>query len=388
MEAKGRLYSRREMLAVLAPLLAVPLLGASGCQFSSLLSGAKEGAGFPDDYAIAVVKSNVTNISTYIEYYDSSLNLIAKLEYPYSTLENSWGKPERSGTEVLLCNQGIEGFRTSTTVVAIDTLTGKVCEYDTGITALKGCTATEHYVYATRNLNMSSPIVRIDRQTGERIEAEYPGVLRPFAYEDRLYAFNNHVPGKDDRFSLLVLDEELALQDTIDFGDDSGIVQATGFIEDRLYVVYALGADSLEWADTIWYLSYYSPADHKVHGLYEAKGMRLGFAISKGNTLFVLSSANVLGGPRNKVLTIDANDGALLAETPLIFEPKFIHINNEQLFVAGYDDDMNGTGRMAMALAAFDITEEGLTETEKVFLNHSEKDRPGRYYLCGLFGEI
>jgi hypothetical protein len=383
--ATGRLYSRRAALAALAPLLAVPLLGASGCRFSSLLSGAKDGAGFPDAYAVAVVKSNVSNISTFIEYYDGSLGLVAKLEYPYATLENTWGKPERSGNEVFLCNQGVEGFRTSTTVVGIDTLTGKVHEYDMGINVLQGCTATERYVYATRNLNMNSTIARVNRQTGERIQAQYPGVLRPYVYKDRVYAFNNHASDKDDRFSLLILDEELALQSAIDYGADSYIVQATGFVDKKLYLVYSSENGSTEWADKSWLLSCFSPIDNQIDTLYESKGMRLGRIATHINTLFVLGSANVLGGPRNKVLAIDSKSGETVAEQPLTFEPEHLYVSGDTLYVAGYDDDVNGTGRMAMALAAFDIAEKSLSETGKVFLKNSEADRPGRYYLCGLF---
>ncbi|MDR1015604.1 MAG: hypothetical protein LBL86_11615 [Coriobacteriales bacterium] len=385
--AGGRPCSRREALAVLAPLLAVPLLGASGCRFSSLVSGAKDGVGFPGDYAVAVVKSNVSNISTYIECYDGALDLVAKLEYPYSTLENSWGRPERSGGEVLLCNQGVEGFRTSTTVVGIDTLTGRVREYDTGISALKGCTATERYVYATRNLNLSAPIARVDRRTGERVQAEYPGLLYPLAYGEKVYAFNDFIPGKKDQSFLLTLSEDLELLDSIDFGSVSKVPQVTGFIDDRLYFVMTQDTDDIEWADIVWHLNYYSPEGGQMHQVTEARGMRLGRIAAHADTLFVLGSANVSGGPRNKVLAVDARSGETVAEQPLSFEPKHLLVVGDALYVAGYDDDVNGTGRMAMALVAFDVAEGGLTETGKVFLENSEKDRPGRYYLTGLFAE-
>jgi DNA-binding beta-propeller fold protein YncE len=385
--AGGGLYSRREALAVLAPLLAVPLLGASGCRFSSLLSGAKDGVGFPGDYAVAVVKSNVSNISTYIEYYDASLELAAKLEYPYSTLENSWGRPERSGSEVFLCNQGVEGLRTSTTVVGIDTTTGRVREYDTGIRALQGCTATERYVYATRNLNLSAPIARVDRQTGERVQAEYPGLLYPFAYGGRVYAFNTDVPGRGRRAALLTLGEDLGLLDSIDFGSGSRVPQATGFMGDNLYFVMTKNADEVEWKDKVWSLCRFLPADSDVSEIMKVTGMRLGLVASKGDALFVLGSANVLGGPRNKVLVVDSRSGEAVAEQPLTFEPEHLLVSDNALYVAGYDDDVNGTGRQAMALAAFDIAEGGLTETGKVFLANSEKDRPGRYYLTGLFAK-
>ena len=143
----------------LLALLSFALL-FSGCQFSGTAT-----ENYNSEYAIAVVKSNDSNISTFIEYYDKDLNQVNKLEYPYSTLENTWGKPERSGDEVFLAAQGIGGLRNSPIVVGLDTKTGAVHEYDTGMTVLKNSTANERYVFASNFLNGKAKLVRIDKAT-------------------------------------------------------------------------------------------------------------------------------------------------------------------------------------------------------------------------------
>jgi hypothetical protein len=383
----GKALTRREFAKVAGVVGVSAVCGAAfdalaGCQGAAPLSPAARGEGYTTDYSIAVVKSNVISESTFVEYYDESLSLVNKLEYPYSTLENSWGKPERFGDEVYLANQGVEGIRQATTVVGINTKTGAVREYDAGIRALKNCTANENYVFASRNLNAKSDIVRIDKQTGERHTANYPGLLYPFAYEDKIYAFNTDVVGKLNQTALLILDEDLELLNTIEFGENSHLPQATGFIGDRLWFVLAYEASNATWADTSWNICSLLHNTPNVETIATETGKRLGNIALLGDALCVLISADIAAESRNNILLRDSYSGNFISEYPLAYEPKFVHQHNGTIFAAGYDDKVAHD----LMLGAYKMNADGvLFQTNEVHTANHESDRQGRYYLTGLF---
>lgn len=374
------LYTRRAFAGLSTVALATVSL--SGCTLLRKLA-VSDGQGYLLDYAIAVVKSNVIIESTFIEYYDESLALINKIEYPYSTLENTWGKPERSGDEVLLAAQGIEGIRRSKVVVGLNTTTGAITEYDVGIGILKNCTANERFVYASRNLNASSAIARVDRQTGEKLRRDYPGLLYPYAWGDKVYAFNSHRPGEPKGAHLLVLDEALDLLETIDFDDRPTIVQITGFIDGRLYFVFVPGEDTdADWAVTRRNLRYLTPEDNKVHDVITLVGKRLGYVAVRGTTLYVLVNADVTGGSRNKIVAIDAQKGIVTGEFALSYEPSYLYLKGDVLYVTGYDDEVG----YDLVLGAYELGSTGdISPVGEVHFENHEEGRKGRFYLTGLF---
>jgi len=349
------------------------------CADRSVLSG----QGYTTDYAVAVIKTNVSNPVTFIEYYDEGLNLVNKLEYPYATLENSWGNAEYFEGTVYLAAQGIEGFRNGDTVVALDTETGIVTEYDSGIGAPQSVTANEQYVFAV-NQGQTTNLSRIDKVTSEVLSARPPGLLHPFAYEDRLYILNQlfKTTTSPTRASLLIFNaEDLSTVGSIDLGDNMVHAQTIGFIDERLFFITSISDDSVKWVDKEWYINYYSPTDNTIHEVASITGMRLNYLVVHDDTLYVLGTASVVGDSRNKILAIDFATGAVFEDYPLTYEPEYICTRDGVLYVTGYDDN----DIPDLVLGAYAIEEDGLRMLNEVHFANHEQGQSGRYYLSGLF---
>ncbi|MDR3053693.1 MAG: hypothetical protein LBU48_07530, partial [Coriobacteriales bacterium] len=188
---------------------------------------------------------------------------------------------------------------------------------------------------------------------------------------------NTDVPGKPNEASLLILNEDLELLETIEFGEYSYLPQITGFIGDRLYFSASFGDDGIGNSTTNQ-LRYFSISDSELHTIWESEWL-LGYATIYRETLFVAR------GYENIIYEIDATTGTLKAEHALSYEPDYFYVSNDILYVAGYDYNVNGRQQTAMVLAAYALHDSELTLLNKIYLTDGEPGRPGRYYLTGLF---
>jgi hypothetical protein len=369
--ASGMTINRRQFIAMTL------VAGASTLPLASCKRSQLEGAEarYNPDYAVAVIQTNRQTPSTFIDYYDENLDLVASLEYPYMMVQSPWGKPEFYGGYVYMTPQGATSGSSAAPVVALELATGEVKELDADGGA-SNVTANERYVFAAAFGGMG----RIDKETGEVLSIEQSGYLFPFAYENNVYVFNSMRPDDYAHAWLYVMDESLNILDTIDFGPDSYVTQPTGFIGDRLYFASIFGDDEIPWEDKVWNLSYYSLKDAEVHTLMSVRGMRLEFVESIRERLYVMATGDIAGDSLNKILVVNEKTGDIESECRLgSFVPQYLLTRDGVLYIGGTEME-----ERTHALRSYVPDGTGLKETGMVVLDRYSSSS-NSYYVGGLF---
>jgi hypothetical protein len=228
---------------LVAVFLAALSLSLTACSCSLFFNYASLADDYDPNYAVAVVQTSRQASSTFIDYYDESLELVVSIEYPYMLMQSPWGKPEIYDSTVYMTplKSAANPFG-DCGVFALDLKTGEVQELDAD-GGVSNVTANERYVFAAAFGGMG----RIDRETGAVLSIEQPGYLFPFAREDRVYVFNNQRPKDYQHGWLFIMDEDLEILETIDFGAPTAIPQTCGFIGDRLYFVFVADDSDMPW---------------------------------------------------------------------------------------------------------------------------------------------
>jgi hypothetical protein len=350
-------------------------LSLVGCSY---FSGTRTGEGYNPDYAVAVILTNRQTPSTFINYYDKDLNLVASLEYPYKMIQSPWGKPEVYDATVYLTPQGTALNPTSSVVAALDLATGKIKDLDAD-GGVSNVTANERYIFGAASGGMG----RIDKETGKVVSIQQPGYLFPFAHEDKVYVFNDQRPEDFNHGWLFVMSEDLEVLETIDFGAESALPQTCGFIGDRLYfILVAKNLDNIPWEDLEWGLCYYSTEDSKVHTLTTVQGMRLEFVESIGSKLYVIATGDTTGDTLNKILIIDEKTGVIEGECKMgSFVPQYLLAKDNILYVGGTE----GEDR-THELRSYVPDSLGLREVGSIPLTSYDTSTI-RYYIGGLFAQ-
>lgn len=347
-----------------------------GCSPSAIVNGATAGNGYPSDYTVAVIQTTRQMASTYIDYYDENLNLITSLEYPYKTTQSPWGKPCIYDGKVYMTPQGTGLALTTSVVAELDLNTGKVHELDAdgGVTNVS---ANDDYIFAAARGGMG----RIDKTTGEVLSIDQPGRMFPFAYEDRVYAFNDERElGVDENSHLLIYSEDMELLEDIDFGSGAHIPTPSGFIEDKLYFVSAYDDGSTPWEDIEWNLSYYSVSDAQIHVVTTVTGMSIDYVESIGDKLYVRAVGDTSGDIADKILVINKETGNIDGVCPMEdFVPQYLYVVNNVLYVGGANFDRSHS------LRSYIPDGEDLRQSGEILLSSHTTDGSARYYIGGLF---
>jgi hypothetical protein len=188
---------------------------------------AVRGAGYTDDYEIALILTDTRSYSTFIEYYDDELELVNALQYPYSSMENSWGEPMCYGNAMYIIPQGL-GYKLDARLViglAPDKCRLLVLGEDLrlrqtiGIDGYSGIYSSDLigdnlYFQATREDSFSETgwghglfvFSWKDRQTRQVLESDFL-IKSVVAADDYLYALQFD-PNIDEADKLIILDKE------------------------------------------------------------------------------------------------------------------------------------------------------------------------------------
>ena len=347
-------------------------LGIVSCSDRSAL----EGRGFNPDFAIAVIMTSDQKPLTYIDYYDEDLNLLASLEYPYLSARSPWGLPAIHDGVVFMTPRGKSILPNSSFVAALDMATGEVTEYDAD-GGVSNVAANDRYIFAAAQGGFG----RIDRESGEVLSVDLDGRVFPFAYEDRLYVFNDmqNLPDEDDTKLLIYDVESLELIEEIFFGPQTAVYPITGFIGNRLYFIFAPDRDATSSTGLRNYLSFYSVEDAQIHDLLTDSGMRLYYVASIEGLLFVLateiqSEDNIF----QRLLIVDAETGEIKSVYPFDYFPLFILSSGNTLYIGGVNQNY------ASIIHSYIPDGDSILETGSIELViHDVKG--ARYGIGGLF---
>jgi hypothetical protein len=300
---------------------------------------AVRGAGYTDDYEIAVIRTDIHRYSTFIEYYDGELELVNKLEYPYASMENSWGKPMCYGNVMYVIPQGLGNSLNARLVVGLDMETGAVREYKVDLPYLKNLAVNEKYIFVSNNQNGTSKIVRVDKESGETASTEFDGLVPSLAAKgDEVIALHADWGKSLDERRILVLGEDLRLRQTVAI-EECKSVGTSDLIDDRLYFG-SPREDSFSETGWNYSLLYFSLEDRQICQV-ASSDFKFHAAAAIGGDLYVLQfDPNV--DEANKIIILDKGTGAYKNEYLLNYKPQFVYCKDGALFVSGDDKNVGG----------------------------------------------
>jgi len=176
---------------------------------------------YDGSYAVAVILTNPDSDFTYIEYFDSELNLVNTIRYPYSQLHSGSAlKPPSLGDVVYVIPTTLMGLPGNSMVVSIDLATGSITVYRVDLAAIDGLAVGDDYLLAVSYNEPGVRGARIDLASGEVVYlVDEPWLLGNLLTEaGRLYSIRADI-GLDNTgivMSLWLIDEQLATVDQVD----------------------------------------------------------------------------------------------------------------------------------------------------------------------------
>ena len=190
---------------------------------------------YSPDYAVAVIRTSSYEHSSFIDYYDGSLKLVASVAYPYAGLDISYnGQTSISNGKVFLVPRGLAHKENDRKVISIDFETGKVREYGVDLVSIDFIAVDQRYLYASNNLNGVGHIARVDIETGDVIYADI-GRSAWDLYADGTHLFvfwrdydrpANITESGISHYYLSRLGTDLNVLETLELTDDIGVNDA------------------------------------------------------------------------------------------------------------------------------------------------------------------
>jgi len=274
---------------------------------------------------------------TYIDYYDEDLNLLASLTYPYLKARSPWGLPAIHDGVVFMTPQSKSYLPNASFVAALNMATGEVTEYDAD-GGVSNVAANDRYIFAAARGGMG----RIDRESGEVLSVDLDGRVWPFAYEDRLYVFNDRQnPPDEDEMKLLIYDvESMELIEEILLGPEARVYPVTGFIDDRLYFAISQNRNVITSIGVTTDLCFYSAEDAQIYNFVTDAGMQLDRTASIDRRLYVLATENRSeSNVFQNLLIVDGETGEVKSVYPIDYSPLFILSSGNTLYIGGVNQN-------------------------------------------------
>jgi len=336
---------------------------------------------YPEDYAVAVVRTTEYFESSFIEFYDDDLNLIACIEYPYADLENR-GEPVRTSQGVVyIAHRGKAFERQGNGVVGISLATGEATEYQLE-TPVAAAEATDDYIFGIVDAVTTSYITRIDKNTGEQTVK---------AFEDCMFGFSAVGHGllliADDPLTgevgdLLVLDESLEEIDRFNLGSLGVCHRIFAPIDNKFYFEASkYDPESGTYAST---LNYYSLSDEQIHTVVSDYSYQTLSVLSHDSYLLVTQFDRNIDSA-NKILILDRETHEVVSIFSLPCFPEFVELRGDSLYISGWYRDAGQTN----SLNKYRVEDAEVIKLDETQIS-TELDELGTkqgsgYFVTGLF---
>jgi hypothetical protein len=369
--------NRRQFVAMAllvgATATALPL---ASCKKSQLEEAQSQ---YDTDYALAIIKTTQSKRSSYIEYYDESLNLVRSIWYPYAYLHlGSLGNTTSLyDNELYLIPQGLMGQQDDRKLISFDLQSGKVREYRVDQVALDGVAVDDEYCYVTSDLNMEGHISRVDKVSGEVVYLDMSGVLAGeiVALKDRFYVFCLDIAASPDVVYLSTYNRNLELLDTINLTSLADITISsvpTTVYDGRFYFVSSIQPikDGQPFLTSIYS---FSIQDSKLE-LFCKPQYEISTVLLEGDKLFVFCSPTIATDDFY-IEIYDSVSGELLKSMHVDYAPTHGLFRDGALFVRG------SYGIVKYRLDGLDLIEEARTPLG----SYGSADDPSFHYISGMF---
>lgn len=153
-------------MVVQALVLLVLLLGASGCVVCTDAVDSRN-VYIADHAEIGIIETRSNIDKSRIVLYDKDLNEIGSVPLDIAGVEQAWGNLPVVGTCVYVAPYGNFKEGQGHEVLQIDRTDLSVTPFDVDERVLNGAAASDRYVFAFNDLNLTSTISRCSKETGE-----------------------------------------------------------------------------------------------------------------------------------------------------------------------------------------------------------------------------